>query len=581
MDSEKRLNSKGLTHFPLHICSQYTVCPAKSILYAAKSLNKAGGRVCRKKTGYMSVMKQLFVFAYSYKSKNKLKPRGLHMYVKMMAEGCVDIAALVERTPLARLTDGCNGRMVRMVRERFSETQQQLFFASFYCYMNYNEETEFVVDLDNVWKWMGFSQKDRAKRLLEANFVMDMDYKCLLHELVEQSGEKKTKGRGGHNKQMVLMTVRTFKRLCLKAGTSKADEVHEYYINMERMLQDVVAEECADLSAKMKLKDAEMHVVDEKLAVATDKLARFSSKAERDKQLLREKTLLEQFPDNVQCVYYATILDRGESNETLVKFGCSHKLRARAKVHHHAFSQFALAGAFRVENKLMVENALKTHPLLEPRRRSAIILNTRQTELWCIDGLSFNELDKIIYDIVAKCDCTGENYARVVDENSRLSKELAEYNNKFILLEQDNARLKFELGIVARKAARLKDHSTPVEAVVVPDNAPPDVITRSIIQNFRKICRQPDGLYYIQGCTYTKLIGNREEVWNGTAYKTPGELTKAGLCISKTGKIVSILKSVDSTQNNRIVAWGGYVHGRDDKETWYKTHIAPTESSKI
>jgi predicted nuclease with TOPRIM domain len=495
----------------------------------------------------------------------------------MEAPHCIDIAALVERAPLARLTDGCNGRLVVKVRERFSETQQQLFFASFYCYMNYIEDTEFVVDLDNVWKWLGFSQKVRAKQLLESNFVLDVDYKCLL----SLAGEQKSAGRGGHNKQTVLMTVRTFKRLCLKAGTSKADEVHEYYLNMERMLQDVVAEECADLSAQMKRKDAEMRAATEKLAVATDKLERFSTKAEREKQLLREKTLLEQFPDNVQCVYYGTVLDRGEADETLVKFGCSNKLRVRTKAHHHAFAQFALAGAFRVENKLMVENALKAHPVLEARRRTAVVRGALQTELWCVDGLSFDELDKIIHDVAQKCDCTGENYARIIDENTRLAREISERNDKITLIEQENLRIKAELSILARKAAVARGLTTPVDAPVLPDNAPAEVVTRAIVQSFRRVHRQKDGLYHIGGKTYTKLIGPREEVWNGIAYKPPGELTKASFCINKIGKLVSVSKSVESTQNNRITMWGGFVPGRDNKEEWYETHVKPAEEARL
>jgi predicted nuclease with TOPRIM domain len=400
-----------------------------------------------------------------------------------------------------------------------------------------------------------------------------VDYKCSL----SLAGEQKSAGRGGHNKQTVLMTVRTFKRLWLKAGTSKADEVHEYYLNMERMLQDVVAEECADLSAQMKLKDAEMRTATEKLGAATEKLARFSTKAERDSQLLREKTLLEQFPDNVQCVYYGTVLDRGEADETLVKFGCSNKLRVRTKAHHHSFTQFALAGAFRVENKLMVENALKAHPALEARRRAAVMRGAMQTELWAVDGLPFAELDKIIHDVVQKCDCTGENYARLVDENTRLAREIAERNDKVTLLEQDNARLKFELGIVARKAAAVRRLPTPVDVPALPADAPADVVARSILLSFRRVHKQKDGLYHIGGKTYAKLVGQREEVWSGVAYKTLGELTKDRLCINAVGKIVSVLKSVESTQNNRIVAWGGYVSGRDNKEEWYKTHVEGRE----
>ena len=51
-----------------------------------------------------------------------------------------------------------------------------MFIASFYCYLNYNK-TDFVIDLDNIWPWIGFNQKVNAKRVLEKNFIIDIDYK--------------------------------------------------------------------------------------------------------------------------------------------------------------------------------------------------------------------------------------------------------------------------------------------------------------------------------------------------------------------------------------------------------------------
>ena len=38
---------------------------------------------------------------------------------------------------------------------------------------------------------------------------------------------------GGHNKEIFMLTIRTFKLFCLKAGTEKAAQIHEYYIKME------------------------------------------------------------------------------------------------------------------------------------------------------------------------------------------------------------------------------------------------------------------------------------------------------------------------------------------------------------
>ena len=50
------------------------------------------------------------------------------------------------------------------------------------------------------------------------------------HDFAPQLGGAKTDTRGGHNKETIMLNIETFKKFCLKAGTKKADEIHEYYI---------------------------------------------------------------------------------------------------------------------------------------------------------------------------------------------------------------------------------------------------------------------------------------------------------------------------------------------------------------
>jgi hypothetical protein len=95
--------------------------------------------------------------------------------------------------------------------------EQQLFVSSFYCYLNCDPKNDFVIDLDDVWKWLGFTLKSSAKTLLEKQYTIDKDYKLLLRLQPKQT----TKIRGGHNKENFMLTVKTFKSFCLKAGTKK------------------------------------------------------------------------------------------------------------------------------------------------------------------------------------------------------------------------------------------------------------------------------------------------------------------------------------------------------------------------
>ena len=60
------------------------------------------------------------------------------------------------------------------------------------------------------------------------------------------------------------------------------------------------------------------------------------------------------------------------------------------------------------------------------------------------------------------------------------------------------------------------------------------------------------GTYTIKGIEYKELFGSREQVMNGTAYKTSGELTKADLVVNKHGRIVSKVKYDTSRKEKRL-----------------------------
>ena len=89
----------------------------------------------------------------------------------------IDIVELIETNPLTKLSSSYNNKLLIKIKDNFTENQQQLLITSFYCWLNYHPINDFIIDLDNIWKWLGFSQKDNAKRLLEKNFILEKDYK--------------------------------------------------------------------------------------------------------------------------------------------------------------------------------------------------------------------------------------------------------------------------------------------------------------------------------------------------------------------------------------------------------------------
>jgi phage anti-repressor protein len=164
-------------------------------------------------------------------------------------DASLNIVELIENNPITKLSQDYNVKLLTKIKSSFTDFEQQLFLSSFYCYLNYHPTNDFVIDLDNVWKWLGFSQKVNAKTLLEKHFVVDRDYTKPL--LLQQKQTSRTKGSGGHNKETFLLNIKTFKAICLKAGTKKADEIHDYYLKMEEMIQEVVTEECVELKMRL------------------------------------------------------------------------------------------------------------------------------------------------------------------------------------------------------------------------------------------------------------------------------------------------------------------------------------------
>jgi hypothetical protein len=68
--------------------------------------------------------------------------------------------------------------------------------------------------------------------------------------------------------------------------------------------------------------------------------------------------------------------------------------------------------------------------------------------------------------------------------------------------------------------------------------------------------RDSDGQYHLDGKKYKELFGSRQQVWNGTAYKTAGELKRSELMMNKWGRIVSKKKHATAKKEMRLKKYG-------------------------
>jgi hypothetical protein len=88
----------------------------------------------------------------------------------------IDIVSLIENNPITKFNGDYQSKIIKKVTNEFNAYEQQLFLSSFYCYLKYDKVNDFIIDLDNIWTWCGFSQKIKAKNLLLNNFEVNTDY---------------------------------------------------------------------------------------------------------------------------------------------------------------------------------------------------------------------------------------------------------------------------------------------------------------------------------------------------------------------------------------------------------------------
>jgi phage anti-repressor protein len=396
----------------------------------------------------------------------------------------LNIVELIEKNPISKLSKAYNSKLINKIKDNFTNFESQLFVSSFYCYLNYNEDNDFVVNLDDIWKWLGFNQKSDTKRLLEKHFKLHNDYKTVQEKsgaVLEQ--ETTVKQNGGHNKQTILLTIKCFKALCLKARTSKADEIHEYYIKMEKIMHQIVEEETDEL--RLQLEQKENIILEKDITIKNSK---------KDKQKAVEQAIIVHFPLNTECIYFGTIGNTNEANEKLIKFGHTNDLATRLNDHRKSYNNFELVEAFRVQNKVEIENLIKTYPKIKRQIRSIELNGKNKTEIIAYDDTNFtiDKLTKYIKDIIHSKTYSIDNFNRIMKLNDELeneNRELKEKNksqeimitNKNIEINELNEKLKNKEQIIVSVN---NDNQSVYQNVLIPE----DEINKKFNEFINSVC---------------------------------------------------------------------------------------------
>jgi len=103
----------------------------------------------------------------------------------------------------------------------------------------YDNYKPFVIDLDDIAFWLD-SKKSHIKKSLIKNYENKIDYIIIppikYEDFLLLPKSEQKENRGGHNKKSILLTIECFKMLCMRSNTKKANIVRQYYIDLEKLV---------------------------------------------------------------------------------------------------------------------------------------------------------------------------------------------------------------------------------------------------------------------------------------------------------------------------------------------------------
>lgn len=150
----------------------------------------------------------------------------------------VDFTALVTRNNSGLKLD-FQTKMINHLKDTFTDSEQQWYIANFYVYLHYHPTNDYPINLDNIYRMLGFTTKGNAKRTLENNFTSGEDYKLSLIK----SDKREI---GGSMLEEIMLNIDTFKTLCMIIKTDKGKEIRKYYVKLENIFNKIINEQKLD-----------------------------------------------------------------------------------------------------------------------------------------------------------------------------------------------------------------------------------------------------------------------------------------------------------------------------------------------
>lgn len=280
---------------------------------------------------------------------------------------------------------------LEMLRTRMSTEEQQVFVSHFKTYLRYGHDDSFVMDLESVWEWLGFTFYHNARRCVHKHFMEGEDF-------IEKALIPTDNRNGGQNKLSIMMTINTFKELCMFAKTDKAKTVRKYYIKMERLMHDYMTN--AFKRTQMQLEENQMKMEENqmKMDIMTEEL----QSAKEDAEWARHRGLIGGHR-NRRLVYSMFVMPL-DGEAFVIKIGSTADLQVRVSQIAHDFKlRFRVMDVWECDAHTAFEKAIHNFRFLLERKYTKKIGAKVSTEAFIMDNMrTYNSLKLQIQQHVHK-----------------------------------------------------------------------------------------------------------------------------------------------------------------------------------
>ena len=261
-------------------------------------------------------------------------------------------------------------KIVDKLNEIFDENEQHWYVANLYMYMNYHPTNDFPINLEDIFKMIGFANKGNAMKTIKSNFVENEDYKTSFLP-------KEKSSWGGSGKEEIMLNIDTFKNLCMIAKTNKGKEIRKYYVKLENIYNEIIKEEIQEQKILLENKDKQL---------------------ENNGELQKHNLLLREYGNSKYYIVYLIKVKSINDKAWVLKIGESRMgITNRYKEHKSKYPECIILDVFLVKRCKEFERFL--HQNLNGYRYKHLSGHENENELFLVgEELSYSYIIKLIND---------------------------------------------------------------------------------------------------------------------------------------------------------------------------------------